>query len=71
MARMKFVVKMEFDLDKFKKEFGERNYKKGWTWKDELKKIFEVNLDGFMEDLFNEYNIDEFDYNVEVIMDEK
>ena len=71
MSKIRIIVKMEFDLDKFKKEFGERNYKKGRTWKDELKKIFEVNLDGFMEDLFSEYNIDEFNYNVEVVVDEK
>jgi len=68
MSKVKFVVEMEFDLDKFKREFKERNFKKNWTWKDELKDIFEANLEGFMEDLFNEYNIDEFDWNIEVIV---
>jgi len=68
MSKVKFVVEMEFDLEKFKREFKERNFKKNWTWKDELKDIFESNLEGFMEDLFNEYNIDEFDWNIEVIV---
>jgi len=68
MSKVKFVVEMKFDLEKFKREFKERNFKKNWTWKDELKDIFEANLEGFMEDLFNEYNIDEFDWNIEVIV---
>jgi len=67
MSKIRFIVDFEFDLDKFKKEFKERNFKKNWTWKDELKDIFEANLEGFAEDLFGEYDIDEMDWKVEVI----
>jgi len=66
MSKIRFIVDLEFNLDKFKRKFRERNFKKNWTWKDELKDIFEANMEGFAEDLFGEYDIDEIDWNVEV-----
>ncbi len=67
MAKVKFVVDFEFDLEKFKKEFEERNFKKNWTWEDELKSLFEANLEGFCEDLFCEYDIEEMDWNIKIV----
>jgi len=72
MKKVRFIVDYELDLDKFIKEFEERPRKRGWTWRDELQEIFEANLEGFAEDLFNEYGLEEFDWNIkmEVLEDE-